>query len=386
MPSLVDKIKELATQCTDAAAQLESPQFKELRQRLARAADAFELAASGSWLGYQSCVYTVGFRPKRPGEHFDLEMGLADYCSSTTGNWQEYDRKEVERAVWDLARASDEEAEALVHTGNKVRKVVEECKADLLAVFEALLHSRNDPRLRELRDRLVKLRAAVSPEDCSAQLVPRRQWMTRDPRALQGPIVAPPHLAVKIWLMSAMVPGESARNLAEIAKDAVRYMEAKAMVTNHPIEKTARSIFLGHGRSEAWKDLRDLIRDRLQLPWEEFNREPQAGRTTTERLLELLDKCSLAFLVMTAEDEAKDGTMSARPNVVHEAGLFQGRHGFERAIILLEDGCQEFSNIAGLCQIRFPKGQILSQSEEIRRVLERERMLPPPNSNPAESG
>jgi predicted nucleotide-binding protein len=38
-------------------------------------------------------------------------------------------------------------------------------------------------------------------------------------------------------------------------------------------------------------------------------------------------------------------------NVIHEAGLFQGRLGFERAIILLEDGCEEFSNIQGYGQI-----------------------------------
>ena len=35
-------------------------------------------------------------------------------------------------------------------------------------------------------------------------------------------------------------------------------------------------------------------------------------------------------------------------NVVHEAGLFQGRLGFTRAIVLLEEGCAEFSNIQGL--------------------------------------
>jgi predicted nucleotide-binding protein len=39
-------------------------------------------------------------------------------------------------------------------------------------------------------------------------------------------------------------------------------------------------------------------------------------------------------------------------NVVHEAGLFQGRLGFTRAIIMLEEGCEEFSNIEGLGQLR----------------------------------
>src|SRR5947207_4522834 len=59
----------------------------------------------------------------------------------------------------------------------------------------------------------------------------------------------------------------------------------------------------------------------------------------------------LTFLVMTGEDEQPDGKLRARENVIHEAGLFQGKLGFERAIVLLEDECEEFSNIHGLNQI-----------------------------------
>ncbi|MGN6814523.1 MAG: TIR domain-containing protein, partial [Solirubrobacterales bacterium] len=64
------------------------------------------------------------------------------------------------------------------------------------------------------------------------------------------------------------------------------------------------------------------------------------------------------FLVLTAEDEQADGTKRSRQNVVHEAGLFQGRYGFERAIIMLEEGCEPFSNIDGLGHISFPRGNI----------------------------
>jgi predicted nucleotide-binding protein len=80
----------------------------------------------------------------------------------------------------------------------------------------------------------------------------------------------------------------------------------------------------------------------------------------------------MAFIVMTGEDQIDEEPARARENVVHEAGLFQGRLGFEKAIVLLEDGCGEFSNIHGLGQIRFPKGNIRAVFEEIRRVLERE--------------
>jgi predicted nucleotide-binding protein len=89
----------------------------------------------------------------------------------------------------------------------------------------------------------------------------------------------------------------------------------------------------------------------------------------------MLDASAIAFLVMTAEDEMADGTLQARMNVIHEAGLFQGRLGFSRAIVMLEEGCTEFSNVAGLGQIRFPRGNIAAAFEDVRRVLEREGLI-----------
>ena len=46
-----------------------------------------------------------------------------------------------------------------------------------------------------------------------------------------------------------------------------------------------------------------------------------------------------------------------------------------RAIVLLEEGCEEVSNIEGLGQIRFPAGDIAATFEEVRRVLEREGVI-----------
>jgi predicted nucleotide-binding protein len=126
-----------------------------------------------------------------------------------------------------------------------------------------------------------------------------------------------------------------------------------------------------------WKELKDFVKDRLQLPWDEFNRVPVAGITNIERLSQMLDEAAIAFLVMTAEDEQKDGKIQARMNVIHEAGLFQGRLGFSKAIIVLEEGCEEFTNIQGLGQIRFPKGKIKAAFEEVRQVLEREGLIEP---------
>lgn len=138
---------------------------------------------------------------------------------------------------------------------------------------------------------------------------------------------------------------------------------------------TPDRVFIGHGRSPLWRELKDFLQDRLALKWEEFNRSSVAGIATTERLVEMLNSATFAFLVMTAEDEHADATLHARENVVHEVGLFQGRLGMQRAIVLVEEGCHLFSNIHGLSYIGFPRGRISACFEEIRRVLEREGLV-----------
>ena len=142
------------------------------------------------------------------------------------------------------------------------------------------------------------------------------------------------------------------------------------------INKSSGSrIFIGHGQSPMWRELKDFINDRLSLPWDEFNREAVAGLSTFDRISDMLESANFAFLIMTAEDQHSNATTHARQNVVHEVGLFQGRLGPKKAIILLEEGCEEFSNIVGLSQIRFPKGHVSAVFEEIRRVLEREGII-----------
>ncbi|MDM7303632.1 nucleotide-binding protein, partial [Klebsiella quasipneumoniae subsp. similipneumoniae] len=141
----------------------------------------------------------------------------------------------------------------------------------------------------------------------------------------------------------------------------VNNIEEKAMVS----ERIGTNVFIGHGRSAMWRELKDFVQDKLHLPYDEFNRVPVAGVTNITRLAQMLEQSCIAFLVMTAEDEMMDGNKQARMNVVHEVGLFQGRLGFERAIVLLEEGCEEFSNINGLGQIRFPKGNISAVFQDI---------------------
>ena len=145
--------------------------------------------------------------------------------------------------------------------------------------------------------------------------------------------------------------------------------------TQQTVNNENKKIFIGHGGSDIWLRLKDFIVDTLGLEYEEFNRISQAGKATSDRLKEMLEVSCMAFLMMTGEDEQADGSLRARDNVIHEVGLFQGKLGFERAIILLEEGCEDFSNIHGITYIPFPIGNIRAAFEDIREVLIRESII-----------
>lgn len=136
-----------------------------------------------------------------------------------------------------------------------------------------------------------------------------------------------------------------------------------------------KKIFIGHGGSYIWRELKDFIEDTLGLDCVEFNSVSPAGKPTVDRLKEMLEESCMAFLIMTGEDEQPDGKLRARSNVIHEVGLFQGKLGFEKAIILLEEGCEDFSNIHGITHIPFPKGKIETTFGGILKVLKRESIM-----------
>ncbi|MBY3359224.1 nucleotide-binding protein [Rhizobium laguerreae] len=203
---------------------------------------------------------------------------------------------------------------------------------------------------------------------------PKGQIMTRDTTALGQGTIAPPHMLVRAEAVAIERTFEICRLAAAIAKKAASHIERRERRSRRE-SKVGTDVFIGHGRSLLWRELKDFVSDRLRLPWNEFNRIPIAGMTNIARLSEMLESAAIALIIMTAEDELIDGEVQARMNVIHEVGLFQGRLGFSRAIVLVEEGCKLFSNIDGLGQIRFPKGNIKAAFEEVRGVMEREGLV-----------
>jgi hypothetical protein len=141
---------------------------------------------------------------------------------------------------------------------------------------------------------------------------------------------------------------------------------------DHDGDASPTKVFIGHGHSPLWRDLKDHLHDQHGYDVTAYETGARGGHNVRDILEEMLSESSFAILVMTAEDVTKDGTKRARQNVVHEAGLFQGRLGFSRALILMEEGVEEFSNIQGLHQIRYSTGNIKETFGDVLATLKRE--------------
>jgi len=369
---VVDELVIIERRCRTAADLLQQ-EVEDVLKAVITAANDVGRSWSGSRLGYQARVYYDGFELPPPDAVFSMDWGFND-LGETKGDWREYRFEEVIDAI--LARAGNPDLEKVNKSSMDARRVFSDCKQELVATVDALLANAKDTALGELRASVAKLSAFISEQDFLASRRPGGPLMSSDMRALGGGPQTPPHIAIECRAESLFSPRQRLNELESLARQSRLYLQKKMKLKGASVARTEGTVFIGHGRSKAWKDLKEFLQDRLHLRPDEFNLQSAAGMATTERLQQMLDSAVFAFLVMTAEDEHADETMHARENVIHEAGLFQGCLGFRRAIVLLEEGCAEFSNIKGLGQIRFPTGNIGVISEEIRKVLEREGLLP----------
>jgi len=271
-----------------------------------------------------------------------------------------------------VARAGSPDIEDIENVLQRLGNEFSELKERALSLFAVLKRGLQDAFLDRKLEQIESLKWA-SRATIARTLIGGPSW-SRDSLAIsQGHRVAP-HQSLLAVDLSATVLDNGLDSLEKSVRETALHLE-RVEQGRRKMKATGKTVFIGHGKSKEWRVLKDFLGDRLHLEAEEFNSSSAAGIATPARLEEMLDQAAFAFLMMTAEDEQPDGTVRARENVVHEAGLFQGRLGFRKAIVLLEEGCTEFSNIHGLGQIRFPKGNISAKFEEIRQVLEREGLV-----------
>ena len=227
-------------------------------------------AWGGSWLGYQSNVYYADLRPAPPGAHFSSEWAFLGAFQGTTGDWQEYDRDTVKHEVVSRARSPDlEPGKAAANIG---RELFEQKRDQLLSILEAAKPSGVDKFIEQLLEEAGKLRL-LNASQYIAVWQPSGKQMSRDTIAITQGLWTPPHIEVLAEVAEARNPKKVCESLTKVTLKAASHLE-RLQRREVRSERIRTNVFIGHGRSTVWKDLKDFIQDRLRLPWDEFNRMP----------------------------------------------------------------------------------------------------------------
>ena len=369
--SPADELREVAQTLEAAHEEFDNPKTIGPILAIQNSATSIGKAWGGSWLGFQSRIYYAGLKPTPPGCYFNGGHSPLSSMMNSSGEWVEYSAEALEAEIYKRARNPDlllsRQASA------KLRKIFDTEKELTVSILRGLVVNSADPFFSKLLEEAQAIETPTARMFLQTMCPKEISVSPLNPAASQG-LQAPPHLSVMTEMMTLHAPSSACELLAGVVRQAYSHVER----TSKKAEAMARvgtNVFIGHGRSPYWRELKDFVNDRLHLPWDEFNRVPIAGTTNVARLSEMLNSAAIALIVMTAEDEQLDGAIRARMNVIHEVGLFQGRLGFTRAVVLVEEGCELFSNIDGLGQIRFSAGRVSDTFEEVRRVFEREGLV-----------
>lgn len=310
MDNLLDDIDIMIRRCEASASEFDQEPLRSQLKAIIEQAEGIGQSWSQSTLGYHANTYYEGFRKPRPGEYYDSEWGSQGvYSNRTSGKWNTYDPKAVVTHIYRLAGISD--FASLDNAQNQMSQVFDSVKDELLASMDALLSAREDRRIRELRDELDKLPGYVPRDELWKSTLPR-QVISRDSLAMQQGLICLPHIGVICTTQERLSYAFQTRELAKLARKTKLFLEKSLKMKGASVAKKDGTIFIGHGGSQVWRDLKDFIQDRLKLIPDEYNLQPAAGMHTIERLQQMLDNACFAFLIMTAEDQQADGSLRAR--------------------------------------------------------------------------
>ena|GEM_PF-231920 len=355
----------------------ESHHLDPFKKQLLAACDVvkkFERSWSGSQIGYQANVYYNDFEFPPPAHHFSSEWGIVPpaFASGTVGPWFEYRFEDVCNLI--LRESGIDNFEDMKEVSHEILVNFRKIKSDFASVCTIHFEELRDAYVDDLVEQAKSL-AVTSLDDLLLKQRHQRTVSTRDSRASNGGIQSAPHQKVMAEIALIQAPATLCQLLAQICTDLADHLNRIEFSGGSNLERPGNKVFIGHGRSIEWMKLKSYLTETLNLECDEFNRVAIAGVTNIARLSSMLTDAQIAIIVMTAEDEISDGTRRARENVIHEAGLFQGRLGFEKVILVSESTCNIFSNIDGLGRIEFSSGRIEEAFESILRTLIRENVL-----------
>jgi len=302
---IADQLSDMATKC-DARP----------LDKLMKAAEGVGKSWCGSWLGYHSRVYYKDLQPVPPGARF---------IESYVGDWEEYEFESVVKAIYDIA--DNPNCNEVIALSMQAKTLFDESQSRILSLLSpALRDHTTDTFLNDITD-TIKKKHIPSESDFVNYFVPKGDIVSHDIDAALEGIKKPPHISVMAKVSAIRSSFTACDELSKLARRVASHLENLERRQQREA-RVGTNVFIGHGRSYVWKDLKDFIQDRLHLPYDEFNRVPVAGLTNTVRLSQMLDDAAVAFLILTGEDGRQDPSKNERSS---RGGALPGQTWFRES-------------------------------------------------------
>lgn len=192
----------------------------------------------------------------------------------------EYQTDEVVPLVYKLADINDLEPQQAA--AQRAHEVWAAARPDVVSVLRTYMTERDDALVADLVDAASKVQDLTIREAEVALIGRIGSKMVRDTTALSQDFFAAPHQQVEARLVHVRSTFAACRDLAEITARAASHierLEASMHSRGQAGAVLGENVFIGHGQSRQWMELKDFVKDRMGLLYDEFNRVPVAGVT-----------------------------------------------------------------------------------------------------------
>jgi CAP12/Pycsar effector protein, TIR domain len=134
-------------------------------------------------------------------------------------------------------------------------------------------------------------------------------------------------------------------------------------------------IFVGHSRSKLLTKLIAFLEDELNIKTITYDSESKEGDSITSVSEKLLNTVAFAILILTPEDETKEDKIKVHRNLVYETGLFQGKLGFKKVLILHQRGIGDLPDFTKAHSIKLIDKNIEQIFIEVKQILKSENII-----------
>lgn len=132
------------------------------------------------------------------------------------------------------------------------------------------------------------------------------------------------------------------------------------------VEEYYLTIFLAHGKNDAWREVADYIEQKLAHEAVPYAGSLEPGRADISRLETLTEECAFAIIMLTADED----NLRTRAKVLHEIGFCQGTFGRENVLVMKEEGAEEFAEFGGVIYVPFSSGNIKAAFQRIQAEID----------------